>query len=134
MRFIFGDTRDYLERLRCTGLLDLDCHDNPALTTLSLSECTELRKLDCGGAGLESLDLRNFTELVELNCSDNPSLQTLDISKSTSLQTLSCGNTQLSNLDVHGRKALITLACGNNALLTLGERGRMYRAHIDFLQ
>ena len=77
-----------------------------------------LKKLECQGNLLTSLDLSGNKELRELNCYSNQ-LTSLDVSKCTKLTRLECGENQLAELDVSKNKALKELYCGHNSLTQL---------------
>ena len=69
------------------------------LTSLDVSGCNTLTKLDCSKNSLQSLDVSGCNTLSELDCSDN-SLQSLDITHNEALTKLSCWGNQLETLDL----------------------------------
>ena len=69
------------------------------LTSLDVSRCNTLTKLDCSKNSLQSLDVSGCNTLSELYCSDN-SLQSLDITHNEALTKLSCWGNQLETLDL----------------------------------
>ncbi len=100
-----------------TALTYLDCYNNQ-LTSLNVSDCTELETLMCSDNRLTSLDVSKNTELGWLNCSENQ-LRSLDVSKNTALGSLYCSGNRLTSLDVSKNMNLYTLACSDNQLTSL---------------
>ncbi len=100
-----------------TSLKKLNCSGNQ-LTTLDISSNTALEYLQCFNNQLTSLDVSNNTALIHLNCSFNQ-LATLDISSNTALINLLCDNNQLTSLDVSNNTALTSLRCYDNQLTSL---------------
>ena len=89
-----------------------------SLTSLDVSGCTTLTKLNCFGNQLTSLDVSKNTALTTLECYENQ-LTSLDVSGCTALTMLACYNNQLTSLDVSQNTALTTLGCSNNQLTSL---------------
>ena len=76
----------------------LECSDNQ-LTTLDLTQNTELQELACDGNQLTALDLTQNTELQTLYCNGNQ-LTALDLSQNTELLTISCFYNQIKGQDM----------------------------------
>ena len=92
----------------------LRCNYIPDLTTLNVSQNTELKVLYCNDNALADLDLTNNSALETLECGDNE-LTTLDLSKNTELKYFGCFNSKLSSLDLTNNTNLEELYfCGNN--------------------
>ena len=91
-------------------------HNN--LTTLDLSDCTDLRNLSCGHNQLTSLDVSKNTALSDLGCEYNQ-LTSLDVSGCIDLKQLSCYTNQLTSLDVSNCSALTNLSCNDNQITSL---------------
>ena len=89
-----------------------------SLTSLDVSGCTTLTKLNCFGNKLTSLDVSKNTALTELECSYNQ-LTSFDVSKNTYLKDLDCYNNQLTSLHLSKNSALKFLECGGNQLTSL---------------
>jgi Leucine-rich repeat (LRR) protein len=70
------------------------------------------------GNQLTTLDVSDKTELGVLYCSDNP-LTSLDVSNNDLLEVLFCRNNQLSSLDISFNLSLTDLDCGRNNLTSL---------------
>ena len=100
------------------NLTHLYCKENN-LTTLDISNNTELILLNCIYNNLNSLDTSNNIELVSLTCGDNNNLNMLDISNNVKLDLLWCGNSNITNLDLSNNILLTNLSCGFNPGLSL---------------
>ena len=92
--------------------------NNGQLTSLDVSNCTELETLKCDGNQLTELNVTNNTALTELWCEGNQ-LTSLDVSNCTELEKLKCSVNQLTELDVTNNTALIWLECYKNQLTEL---------------
>lgn len=92
----------------------LRCNYIPDLTTLNVSQNTELKVLYCNDNALADLDLTNNTALEKLECGGNE-FTTLDLSKNTNLKYFGFFNGKLSSLDLANNTNLEELYfCGNN--------------------
>jgi trimeric autotransporter adhesin len=89
------------------------------LKTIDLSGNLNLNTLDCSSNQLSSLSLTNNTQLVSLFCASNQ-LMTLDISKNKSLTTLNCSNNKLTSLDLSNNILLKELSFASNRLNSIG--------------
>ena len=120
-----------LEQLKCQGnlltsldvsqnknLISLYCDENRQMTSLNVSECTELTVLDCEGNKISSLDVSKCTKLTKFYCQVNQ-LVSLDVSQNTALIELECQENQLTSLDVSKNTALEGLVCYDNPLKSL---------------
>ena len=92
------------------------------LTSLDVSGCTTLTKLDCNNNQLTSLDLSGRTALTKLDCSDNP-LTSIDLSNCKSLKEFTWNKKELASLDVSGCTSLTKLECNENQLTSLKVSG-----------
>lgn len=99
------------------ALTTLNCAGNQ-LSSLDVSQNTDLTILKCHSNQLTSLDVNQNTVLTELWCQSNQ-LTSLDVSQNTTLIFLLCYINQLTNIDVTQNAALIYLICYNNQLTTL---------------
>ncbi|WP_369684474.1 C10 family peptidase [Porphyromonas uenonis] len=112
--------RNYLTSLdvsRCNTLTKLDCSEN-SLQSLDVSGCNALTVLDCSENSLQSLDVSGCNTLSELYCYYN-SLQSLDVSSCNALTVLYCSGNSLQSLDITHNEALTKLSCWGNQLETL---------------
>ena len=100
-----------------TNLTELSCYYNQ-LTSLDVSNNTQLDFLHCGLNQLTLLDLSNNTLLDRLNCHSNQ-LTALDVSNNTRLLELRCSGNQLTSLDVSNNTQLVRLDCWYNQLTAL---------------
>ena len=108
-----------------TNLTYLDC-DNNGMTSLKINN-TKLTYLDCGPNNLTSIALLPAT-LETIYCNGNnftsfgvvsrSALKTLNISNCTSLTSLNCYDNNLTTLNVSGNTAMTYLSCEKNANLT----------------
>lgn len=99
------------------ALKKLFCSSNQ-LSTLDVSQNTNLTSLYCDSNQLASLDVSKNTALIILSCCRNR-LASLDVSKNTKLELLSCSNNQLTKLDVSKNIKLEVLYCDFNQLAKL---------------
>lgn len=83
-----------------TSLTELFCLNNQ-LTTLDISNNTQLKVLYCNNNQLSTLDISNNTQLTDLSCYANE-LTTLDVSNHSQLTGLDCSDNQLTSLDIVG--------------------------------
>ena len=120
-----------------SSLKTLICNYNQ-LTSLDVSQNTELENLNClnnqltslnvdGGSlillscqnnQLTNLDVSQNIGLTNLYCDNNP-LTNLDVSQNTALQLLYCTHQQLTNLDLSNNADLRSLRCYGNQLSNL---------------
>ena len=96
----------------------LRCNYIPDLTTLNVSQNTELKVLYCNDNALADLNLTNNSALETLECGDNE-LTTLDLSKNTELKYFGCFNSKLSSLDLTNNTNLEELYFAGNNVSTL---------------
>ncbi len=88
------------------------------LTSLDVSQNTQLAHLGCSWNRLANLDVTNNPALYVLVC-DNNRLIELDVSKNPKLASLDCGKNEISVLNVSQNTALKTLECIDNQLTSL---------------
>jgi hypothetical protein len=77
-----------------------------------------IKKLNCSGNQLPTLDVSKNTALTTLYCAFGK-LSTLDVSKNIALTDLRCNSNKIMALDISKNIALTYLNCGTNALTTL---------------
>ena len=111
--------RGNLTFLECNGQLSWPpvLYQN-RLTSLDVSRCNTLTKLDCSKNSLQSLDVSGCNTLSEMYCSDN-SLQSLDITHNEALTKLSCWGNQLETLDLSQCLNLVHVDLSKNQLTHL---------------
>lgn len=97
-----------------TGLKYLQCGDNQ-LTKVDVSGCKKLETFDCGNNQLKKVDVSKCTELTMFGCNGNQ-LTKIDISKCKALEELSCDRNQLAGIDISKCKGLKKLYCSENQL------------------
>jgi hypothetical protein len=92
----------------------LNCSGNQ-LPTLDVSKNTALNTLHCAFGKLSALDVSKNIALTDLRCNSNK-IMALDISKNIALTYLNCGTNALTTLDVSKNLALTTLGFYSNKL------------------
>lgn len=100
-----------------TELIILVCENN-SLTSLDITQNSNLEKLNCRYNQISNLDLSQNTALTTLNLSDN-NFSTINVSQNTALEQLSCEDNLLSTLDVSNNTSLKYFICGDNQLTNL---------------
>ncbi|GAA3792018.1 hypothetical protein GCM10022271_25500 [Corallibacter vietnamensis] len=98
-------------------LTELSCSQNN-LTTLDVSQNSNLTTLICVENALTSLNVSQNTNLVSLQCTFNQ-LTTLDVSQNNNLVSLLCLYNSITALDVSQNSQLINLSCSYNQLTSL---------------
>ncbi len=110
---LIGLLRD-LDLTQCTNLKWLNCFNNQ-IHDLDLSQNTDLEVLNCGSNPLGTLDLNSNILLKGLYC-DADSLTSINISQNANLEQFYCVNNSLTSIDITGNTALKALYCSNNPL------------------
>ncbi|MAJ18855.1 MAG: hypothetical protein CMA06_03335 [Euryarchaeota archaeon] len=95
----------------------INCGANQ-LTSVDLSNNTNLTQIWFGNNQLTGLDVSNNIFLTEISVENNQ-LSSLDVTNNTSLQTLSCSQNQITSLDVSNNILLNYLYVWNNMLLSI---------------
>ncbi len=95
----------------------LDCRNNN-ISSINLSNNTELSTILCSTNNLTILDVSTLTNLEELKCSEN-NLHSLDLSNNTNLTKLYCHNNQLDSLDLSNNTLLEVLILNSNNISSL---------------
>ena len=101
-----------------SNLLTLTCYSNP-ISALNLSRNWNLSSMDCSATQLTALDVSNCPDLRYLECGFNSNLKKLDLSKNTNLETLYCSNCSFEALNLEKQTNLESLFCYNNYLTEL---------------
>ena len=96
------------------NLETLSCSVN-SLTSLDISQFTELKDLMCGSNSLTSLNSTNNSKLERLSCEYN-SISTLDISQNLKLKNLNFANNLVSIIDISQHIELAVLNCEENPI------------------
>jgi len=97
---------------------NIDCSGLGISSLAGIEYFTELLTLDCSGNHLTSLKLTENTNLTEINCFSND-IAEIDISACTALRSLTCGNNQLTVLNISNNPYLSFLECANNKIKVL---------------
>lgn len=100
-----------------TAIQLLNCNNN-SLTTIDLSQNTNLLQFRCFNNTLTSLDVSNNTLLTDLRCGEN-SLTSLDVSQNTSLTQLRFQTNQINEIYINMLPNLEVLYAYENNLTRL---------------
>jgi len=100
-----------------TNLEELRCNTNQ-LSNLNISQCTNLTYLNYQGNQLTTLDISQNNLLTFLWGGGNP-LSSLDLSQNTNLEVLNCDYNYLTNLDVSQNNLLTSIYVESNNLTSL---------------
>jgi Leucine-rich repeat (LRR) protein len=90
-------------------LQELYFQEEIRLTSLDISNCSQLKKIDCNNNLLTSLDISNCLQLTDLNCSDNLLIQLILPTNITSLKKLNLANNNFPEQDLSFLKETINL-------------------------
>lgn len=91
---------------------------NIELTSLDVTNNTELKSLWINYNKLEELDLTGCSKLQEISCMHNK-IKELDFKDCPNLALVTCHNNELRSLKTAGATALSELMCNNNKLTSL---------------
>ncbi len=89
-----------------------------ALTSINVSQNSQLENLICSSNNLSSLDISNNLLLKGLICNNN-NLTTLDVTQNTALISFFCGQNSITSLDLSQNTALTQLSVTSNPLTSL---------------
>tara|TARA_B100000809_G_scaffold141989_1_gene139559 strand:- start:150 stop:1268 length:1119 start_codon:yes stop_codon:yes gene_type:complete len=106
-------------------LTNLDVHSKSISDLTGIEDFIALTELNCSQNQLTSLDVTQNTNLFYLKCNYN-ALTSLDVTQNISLTNLWCNFNALTNLDITKNTALISLWCGNNNLISLDVSHNLY--------
>ncbi|WP_170152880.1 leucine-rich repeat domain-containing protein [Ulvibacter antarcticus] len=116
-------TVDNMNIADLTGIEDfvaltyMNCSGN-LLTSLDLSQNTNLENFNCSFNQITSLDITNNLAIIAANCRMNE-IATLNVSPLANLTVLKCSGNPISSLDLTQNSALEQLECGGNQLNSL---------------
>lgn len=100
-----------------TQLSSFNCINNN-LTSLDLSQNSNLSWLSCSGNQLTSLTFGSITQLTYLNFREN-NITAIDVSNFVDLEDLYCDSNPLTQLNVMNNINLVTLLCHHDSLSEL---------------
>lgn len=104
-----------------TQLRNLYC-DNNQLTSLEISQCSDLKFLSCNGNQLTTLNLTSNPKLAVLECMRNQ-LTALDVTSNLQLEQLYCEYNNISAINVVNLSKLMLFNCNDNQLTSLDVSG-----------
>lgn len=121
--------RIYWNDRQCNTLFSMDVSDNPnlksivitdcdAITSLSVSDCSNLELINCYYTGLISLSVANCHNVYGINCFQNQ-LQSLIISNCSNLDHLDCDFNKLNSLNLSSCNRLRKISCYSNRLQSI---------------
>lgn len=96
--------------------------DENSLTSLDVSNNTNLDDLNCSSNSLTSIDVSDLTNLASLDVSNMNGITTIDLSNNTDLLSLRASNTGLTSLDLRVFTSLNDLDVRNAQLTSLDLR------------
>ncbi len=108
-----------IEQSEAEMVIGLELHFKNIISLEGIEYFTSLRALWCDyNYDMTSLDVSQNTELVSLGFARN-SITNIDLTHNTNLVTLHCPNNQLTSLDISQNPYLVTLNCEDNQLTSL---------------
>ncbi|MBW6484489.1 MAG: T9SS type A sorting domain-containing protein [Vicingaceae bacterium] len=100
-----------------TNLEILWCAENQ-LTNLNITQNTALTELLCSSNQLTILDISQNLQLFNLRCNSNQ-ISSLDVTMLANLGDLDCSDNNISSIDVTLNTGLLFLNCGRNLISTI---------------
>jgi Leucine-rich repeat (LRR) protein len=100
-----------------TQLTELFCESNQ-LTNLNITQNSNLTVVNCEHNQLTTIDLTQNSNLVELLCKEN-GLAVLDLTQNTALEYVSCDLNQLTDLNIDYNVDLAYVSCSDNQITSL---------------
>ncbi|MFD1615070.1 T9SS type A sorting domain-containing protein [Gelatiniphilus marinus] len=100
-----------------TALQNLDFSNN-AISSVDLSQNTNLIQINCSNNSITSLDLTNNTNVIDVNIANN-AFTGFDTSLIAMLQIFNCDFNQIIELNFQQNTALSSLSCRSNLLESL---------------
>ena len=119
-------TLDLSKNTKLRDAVLYDCQ----LTSLNVSGCAALDKLECGNNQLTKLSVANNTLLTSFSC-DHNQLTSLDLTKNTELGYFTCDVNRLTSLKLPNSATLGHLDCSNNQLTTLNVANNPGLTHLN---
>lgn len=115
--FCFDNALTSLDVTQNSNLSDLRCYNNQ-LTTLDLSQNTSLTQVFCDNNMLTTLDLSGNPILNDLRCFSN-NLTSINVTQNPMLNTFTCYDNQLTSIDVTQNPNLSNFRCFDNQLTSI---------------
>jgi uncharacterized protein YjdB len=115
---IYHNPLKSIDLTKCPKIKFLNFWQCDLLTSLDLSNCTELENLDSSCKKLESLDISKCTKLKYLECASSK-IKELNTANCSKLETVNIFNSKVQSLDLSKcteLKSLIVACCGLNSL------------------
>lgn len=115
--FCFDNLLTSLDVTQNTNLSDLRCNNNQ-LTSLDLSQNTVLTQVFCDNNQIASLDFSQNPIVNDIRCFDN-NLTSINVTQNANLNTLICNDNQLTSIDVTQNPNLSNFRCFDNNITAL---------------
>ncbi|WP_298893797.1 matrixin family metalloprotease [uncultured Psychroserpens sp.] len=109
---------DYVTTAKVNTVTSLDVSSKAIADLTGIEDFEALTELFCRSNSLTSLDVTNNTQLATLSCQNN-ALTSIDVSQNPLLVTLRIGNNNLANLDVTQNPLLVTLTTSDNTVSSI---------------
>ena len=116
--YCYGNDLQELDLSHNTKLEVVDCSFNYTMVSLDVTNCPELRLLDCNTTALPSLDVSKNPKLTDLYCC-RIELTELDVSHNPLLEVLDAWGGHLVTLDVSNNRKLTYLDCTDHDMCTV---------------
>ena len=113
-----------------SALKKLDCSGN-TLTSLNIINNVSLEELNCSYNQLTNLNLVSNLKLKELECSDN-ALTSLNLVSNTQMTNLDCKRNEITSLNLSSNPLISSLNCTDNKLteLDLSSQTNLVNLHV----
>lgn len=102
-----------------TSLTNLDCRNNPGLTSIDLSGNNALQNLLITGCKVTSLDFSHNPDMTTINCVGMKTLTSINVDSCTNLEKLYIGDNPFTELNITNNKKLTLLSVYKTGLTTL---------------
>ncbi|WP_420573987.1 hypothetical protein [Kordia sp.] len=113
-----GPLNDYVLTANINTVLNLDVSDKGIADLTGIKDFTALQQLNCSYNILTSIDVSNNTNLLLLNCGFNL-IPSIDVSNNTALQSLTVWSNEITTIDVSNNLSLTYLDVDENNLTVL---------------
>lgn len=119
-----GTHNDKLESLdfsTCPAIKKIECQGS-IVGTINLKGCTKLEYLDCGKTKVKELSIAGLSSLDKVYC-DKTEIASVDLTGCDALTVFSASGAKLSKLDLKGKSKLATLVADKNELTEINIEG-----------
>lgn len=113
-----------------TTMRILNCSYNAGLTSIDVSQCSNLSTLNINNTGLTAIDVSANTGLTGLNCTGT-NISALDTSQNANLEYLYCSETNISTLDISQNTKLSYLYFAGTNIVALDNSQNTRLSYVD---